>query len=454
MLHCFNGWTNEEESAMLSREDNELLVRVGPGTAMGQLMRLYWVPFLLGKDVPADGQPYRVRLLGEDLVAFRDSSGRVGLVDQACPHRGAPLVFGRNEQDGLRCVYHGWKFGVDGVCKEMPAEPENTPMLKKVKLKAYPVQERNGVLWAYLGPERDAPPPLPSMEWNMVPEENVAISIRVQECNWLQALEGEIDSAHAAILHGRVDAGGSIDQWKQAADLAPKFEVVQHDAGLCIASRRKLEGDKNYVRVNQFLMPFWTLVPPFSEFPELSGHAWVPIDDEHTLCIMFSYHPAQPFYEKTRRLFEEGHKGRETGHASRHSYEARPVTVPHHTYWSKYNRANAYGFDYQLQVSKYNSGMPGLWLQDAACQSGVTPIYDRSKENLGTSDSGVARTRRVLLEAAKKLQSEQRVPVSSSDPDKFLFRAISITIPAGADWMAAGKAFMQARPGQGFGYQP
>jgi phthalate 4,5-dioxygenase len=175
---------------------------------MGKLMRLYWIPFLLSRDVAADGAPYRVRLLGEDLVAFRDSGGRVGLVDQACPHRGAPLVFGRNEDGGLRCVYHGWKFAVDGACREMPAEGASTPMLKKVRVKAYPVQERNGVLWTYMGPDA-VPPPLPSLEWNMVPEQNAHVSMRIQECNWLQALEGEVDSAHAAILHGRVDAGGS-----------------------------------------------------------------------------------------------------------------------------------------------------------------------------------------------------------------------------------------------------
>jgi phenylpropionate dioxygenase-like ring-hydroxylating dioxygenase large terminal subunit len=314
------------------------------------------------------------------------------------------------------------------------------------------VQERNGVLWTYMGPDTE-PPPLPSMEWNMVPPANAHVSMRIQECNWLQALEGEIDSAHAAILHGRVDAGGAIDEWKQAADLQPKFEVTQHEAGMHIASRRKIEGDKNYIRVNQFLMPFWTLVPPFSDFPELSGHAWVPIDDEHTLCIMFSYHPAQPFYEKTRKLFKEGHKGRETGHHSEHAYERRAVTEPYHTYWSKFNRANAYGFDEELQ-NKYNAGLPGLWLQDAACQSGVMPIYDRSKENLGTSDSGVARTRRLLLDQVRKLQAQQIRPVSTQDPDKFLVRAISITIPAGDDWLVHGKELMRAEPGKDFGYQP
>src|SRR5262245_51524102 len=178
VLHCLNGWTNSEVLTMLSRDDNELLVRVGPDTPGGRLMRLYWIPFLLSRDVPVDGQPYRVKLLGEELVAFRDSAGQVGLVDQACPHRGAPLVFARNEEGGLRCVYHGWKFAVDGSCREMPAEGENTPMLKKVKVKAYPVRERNGVLWAYLGPDQE-PPPLPGMEWNMVPAENAHVSMRI-----------------------------------------------------------------------------------------------------------------------------------------------------------------------------------------------------------------------------------------------------------------------------------
>ncbi len=439
---------------MLTREDNESLVRVGPGTEMGRLMRLYWIPFLLSRDVPADAQPYRVRLLGEDLVAFRESDGQVGLVDHACPHRGAPMAFARNEEGGLRCVYHGWKFNTEGRCEEMPAEPAGSPMLAKVRIKSYPVRERNGVLWTYMGPDVDHLPELPSMEWNMVPGAQVAVSMRVQECNWLQALEGEIDSAHAAILHGRVDVGGVINQWKQAQDMSPTFECVTHDAGVNIGSRRKVEGGQNYVRVNQFLMPFWTLVPPQSQYPDLSGHAWVPIDDEHTLCLMFSYHPAQPLHDKTRALFEDGHGGRETGHAAADSFEPGPPTDPYHTYWSKYNRANAYAFSYQLQVDKYNSGLPGLWVQDAACQSGVAPIYDRSKEHLGTSDTGIARTRRLLLETLKRLSSQDLQPVSAREPDRFLWRAISITIPAGSDWRSSGQEFMAARLGQGFGYEP
>lgn len=440
---------------MLTHDDNERLVRVGKDTEMGRLMRLHWIPFLRSTDVEADGQPYRVRLLGEDLVAFRDSSGRVGLVDHACPHRGAPMVFARNEEDGLRCIYHGWKFDVTGACKEMPAEPADSPMPQKVRVTAYPVKERNGVLWAYMGPDADAPPPLPNVEWNLVPEDQSVVTFRVQECNWLQALEGEIDSAHAAILHGRVDSSGTINQWKQGQDKAPTFECVVHDSGVSIASRRTVGDDKNYIRVNQYLMPFWTLVPPQSQYPELSGHAWVPIDDNHTLCMMFSYHPSQPFYEKTRKLFKEGYAGRETGHASDDSFEKRPVTDPYHTYWSKFNRGNAYLFDYQSQVEKYNAGLPGLWIQDAACQSGVSAIYDRTKEHLGTSDTGIVRTRRLLLNTLKTLAGDAgKRPVSATDPDQLMYRAISLTIPAGGDWTTEGKEFMTAKLGQGFGYEP
>ena len=438
---------------MLTHEDNETLVRVGPGTPMGRLMRLHWIPFLRSSDVERDGQPHRVRLLGEDLVAFRDSSGRVGLVDHACPHRGAPMVFGRNEDDGLRCVYHGWKFGTDGRCQEMPAEPANSPMCSRMKITAYPVRERNGILWAYMGPEPDAAPALPDLEWNLVPEEQVAISIRVQECNWLQALEGEIDSAHAAILHGRVHEDGVINQWKQAKDLAPTFECVPHEAGISIGSRRKLDAEHQYIRVNQFLMPFYTLVPPFSQFPELSGHAWVPIDDEHTLCIMFSYHPTQPFYEKTRALFKSGHRGRETGHASDGSFETRPVTDPFPKYWSKYNRGNAYQFSHALQDT-YNSGLPGLWVQDAAAQSGVAPIYDRSKEHLGTSDTGIARTRRMLLDTVGRFVKDGQRPASADKPQSLMWRAVSLTVPTGGNWSELGAEFMQARLGAGFGYEP
>ncbi len=438
---------------MLSREDNERLVRVGPGTPMGALMRLHWIPFLRSSDVVADGQPHRVRLLCEDLVAFRDSHGAVGLVNHACPHRAAPMVFARNEDGGLRCTYHGWKFGVDGKCQDMAAEAPNSPLCKTVKIQAYPVQERNGILWAYMGPDAE-PPPLPDLEWNQVPAEQIHVSLRIQECNWLQALEGEIDSAHAAVLHGRVDKDSTINQWRQAQDLVPTFECVQHGSGVQIAARRKAGADSDYVRVNQFLLPFYTLVPPQTQYPELSGHAWVPVDDETTLALMFTYHPAQPLPEKSIKMFKEGHRGWDSGHPATTSFETRPVTTPFPMFWSKYNRGNAYQFDYASQVSQRNSGMPGLWAQDAAAQSGVSTIVDRSQEKLGTTDLGIVRTRRLLLDAARKLETEGTRPASATDPAAMAWRAVSITIPSKSDWKPAAADFMQARVGADFGYTP
>lgn len=438
---------------MLTTEQNERLVRVGPGTPMGALMRRYWLPFLFSADLEADGPPMRVQLLCEDLVAYRDSDGRVGLLDHACPHRGAPMIFGRNEGGGLRCVYHGWRFEADGRCTEMPAEPPDSTFPQKVRIKSYSCQERNGVVWAYLGPQAP-PPPLPSLEWNLVPQQQSVCTLRVQDCNWLQALEGEIDSAHAAILHGRVDAGGVINQWKQAADLRPTFECESTETGVSIASRRVLASGEVYWRVNQFMLPFYTLVPPFPQYPELSGHVWVPIDDENTLCLMFSYHPNAPFYEKTRAVFSNGHAGRETGHPSAQAYDPAPVTEPFAKYRTRFRRDNAYGFNYELQRNTWFSGVPGLWVQDAACQSGVTPIYDRSQERLGTTDTGIVQARKLLLDSLRRLEQEQRAPASASDPAQFMVRAVSLTLPAQAHGLRDGAEFTRARLGQGFGYTP
>jgi phthalate 4,5-dioxygenase oxygenase subunit len=439
---------------MLSHEDNETLVRVGPDTPMGQLMRLYWIPFLPSRDLEADGQPQRVRLLGEELLAFRDSKGRIGLIDHACPHRGAPLVFGRNEDCGVRCIYHGWKFGVDGHVLDTPAEPAQSRLKETVRIKNYPCRERNGIAWAYMGPDRDNLPPLPNLEWNLVPEENVYVSFRVQECNWLQAVEGEIDSAHAPILHGRIDQQGAISDWTAKKDLRPTFECKRQDFGMSVASRRVLDERTHYWRVNQFLLPFYTLVPPQSQYPELSGHAWVPLDDHHTLCIMFSYHPTQPFYEKTRKLFDNGHGGRETGHPSVNAYAPRPPTEPYAKYWTRFNPQSAFLFNYDAQTKTWFSGLPGLWVQDAACQSGVAPIYDRSKEHLGMSDTGIAMTRRLLLETVRNLAARQQRPPRFEDPDLPMVRAVSLTLPAGEAWSESGRALMTARLGADFGYTP
>jgi len=438
---------------VLSHEQNEMLVRVGLGTAMGSLFRLYWIPFMFSRDLVADGQPKRVTLLGEDLVGFRDTQGRVGLIANACAHRGAPMMFGRNEACGLRCVYHGWKYDVTGAIVDTPAEPVNSRLKQKVKTTAYPCRERNGIVWTYLGPDAADLPALPNLEWNLVPEENVSVSIRIQECNWLQALEGEIDSAHAPILHARIDNKGQVNEWLAKRDLRPSFECIRQDFGMSIAARRRLDEATLYWRVNQFLLPFYTLVPPQSMFPDLSGHAWVPVDDNHTLCIMFSYLPSEPLPPRTRKLFNEGHDGRETGHASRHAFVKKNPAVPFSDYWTKFNPENGFDFDYQSQVTKWFSGLPGLWVQDAACQTGIGPIYDRTREHLGSSDAGIAMTRRVLLESALAYRDRGVKPASAVDPNTFMIRAVSLKLPASVSWIDAGRQFMTARLGESFGYE-
>jgi phenylpropionate dioxygenase-like ring-hydroxylating dioxygenase large terminal subunit len=436
---------------MLSAEKNALLTQVGPGTAMGELLRRYWLPVYASADLVADDRPVAVRLLGEDLLLWRATDGRVGLVDPICPHRGAPLEFARNEQCGLRCVYHGWKFDVDGRCLEMPAEPEDSAFLAKIRLHHYPCRERGGVIWAYLGPSAPVPE-LPELEWNLVPPEQCHVSIRVQECNWLQALEGEVDSAHAPILHGRVDGEGTFKHMLASVDLRPTFDARRRDFGVSVASSRRAKEGHLYWRVNQFLLPCYTFVPPQGRHPELSGHAWVPIDDHNTLCVMFSYHPDRPLPARTVELYTEGHKGRETGHASVTSHDP-DARGPYARYRPRYNRSNGFGFDYQSQVSTYFSGLPGLWVQDAACQSGGDRVLDRTREHLGVSDAGITVVRRSLLDAVTAHQTEGTLPATATDPALSMVRAVSLLLKEDESWLDAGADPMRARLGAGFGYE-
>ncbi|HEY1968303.1 MAG TPA: Rieske 2Fe-2S domain-containing protein [Pseudonocardia sp.] len=435
---------------MLNAEKNALLTEVGPSTAMGGLMREHWLPCYASADLLADDQPTPIRLLGEDLLLWRDTEGRVGLVDPVCPHRGAPLVFGRNEHLGLRCVYHGWKFDTDGHCLDMPTEPPDSRFLAKIRLSHYPCRERGGVVWTFLGP--GAAPPLPELEWNLVPAEQCHVSIRVQECNWLQALEGEVDSAHAPILHGRLDGQGSIADMLASADLRPVFDVLRRDFGVSVASSRRAAEGHLYWRVNQFLLPFYTLVPPRGRYPELSGHAWVPIDDEHTLCVMFSYHPDTPLPARTVELYEQGHRGRETGHLSRSGRDPN-ASGPYARYRTRFTRENGYRFDYASQRETYFSGLPGLWVQDAACQSGLRPILDRTREHLSSSDAGIAIVRRALLDAVAAHRDEGLAPAPATDPSLYLVRAVSLLLKEDESWFEAAEAPMRARPGSGFGYE-
>ena len=250
---------------MLSQAENEYLCRIGPGTPMGTLLRRFWLPALISTELPEpDGAPIRLKLMSEQLVAFRDTTGKVGIVQNNCPHRGASLFFGRNEESGLRCVYHGWKFDASGACVDMPNEPAESDFKQKVTATAYPTEEAGGVIWVYMGPA-ETRPPLPRPEWTLVPPEQRIVSRYIQENNWVQGLEGGIDSSHVSFLHSTVAShkgdftGSSTNLF--ALDKSPEFRVVETDFGLLIGARRRVSDSEDYWRVTPFSLPFYTVIP-------------------------------------------------------------------------------------------------------------------------------------------------------------------------------------------------
>ena len=415
---------------MLSQEDNELLTRTGPGTPMGRVMRRHWIPALLSEDLPEpDGRPFRARLLGEDLIAFRDTTGAVGLVGEHCPHRGVSLYFSRNEHEGLRCVYHGWKFDRHGRCVDMPNERPDSGLKGTIRLRSYPCVEKAGLVWTYMG--EGTPPALPDLEWMSLAPQHVHVSLRVQECNWLQAFEGEMDPSHAPILHSRIDGkGGGPDTYAGMSEKWPHLEIVETDAGVQIGSRRDA-GERYYWRVNHFLMPFWSVVPPGAGEVDINGHAWVPMDDTTTLCVMYSYNPGEPISERRLKLFREGHRGREPGHMSANGALAFDPSKPYGKYWPKWNRQNDYGMDWEAQKTKYFSGLAGLWVQDSGCQESMGAIVDRTQEHLCSADAALMRVRRVLRAAA---QSSGPHP-SVNDPSVYRKRAVSVLLPKDMPWL-------------------
>ena len=410
---------------MLSREDNEKLVRVGPGTPAGTLFRRYWQPACLASELPErDGAPIRVRLLGEDLIAFRDSNGKVGLVDAYCPHRRAPLFFGRNEECGLRCVYHGWKFDVDGNCVDLPSEPEGSPMKAGIKVKHYPTVEKADIIWAYLGPRETMPPP-PDYEWTRAPATHRFVSKTYEQANYLHALEGGLDTAHSSYLHN-MKLGDKFELRQR--DRAPRLEVERTDYGYYYVSHRLAGADGTYVRLYHYVMPFQQMrggvVSSYRRYhvPQLDGHLWVPIDDTHTHVYNWGYaaDPATPISAEFAESFEHG------------SGRGREDLVPG-TFMLKRNPSNDYLIDREAQKSKTFTGIDGINTQDMAMQEGMGPIADRSQEYLGSTDRAVVTMRRMLLDAIDAVARGE--PARGADPASHrAIRPYDKVVPPGGDW--------------------
>ena len=417
---------------MLSKEDNELLCRVGPGTPVGELMRQYWLPAVMSSELPEpDGRPMRVRILSEDMVAFRDSDGSVGMLRQNCPHRGASLFFGRNEESGLRCVYHGWKFDTAGRCVDMPNEPPESNFKDKVRAIAYPTQERNGVVWIYMGP-RETPPPLPMLEPNLNPDCRVHNSLRY--CNWMQALEGDIDTSHLGFLHlGSVKADeakpGTFNYYL-LRDRAPKYEVVDTDYGTLYGAYRPVDEESDYWRLAAFLFPIYTIIPTGVLGLKVSVRPWVPIDDEHTMVWSLS-DPAA--------FSGAGGAGAGGNPLSVPDPEFLPNTTHSLGRWRYVQRAeNDYLLDFDAQRSNRSfTGIPGINQQDQAITESMGPIMARWDEHLGTSDAMIIRTRQRIIRAARALMEQGTVPPGVDQPEIYGVRGGGIFLPKQADWLEA-----------------
>jgi phenylpropionate dioxygenase-like ring-hydroxylating dioxygenase large terminal subunit len=411
----------------ISAEQNERLTRVGAGTPMGELMRRYWIPACLSEELPyEDAPPVRVRLLGEDLVAFRDTNGTVGIVDAFCPHRGAPLFFGRNEECGLRCVYHGWKFDTSGRCVDMPTESRDT-LRERVNVPSYPAWEAAGVVWTYMGPP-ELQPEKPDYEWLRATVAFNRVSKTGEACNFLQALEGGLDTAHASYAHNNDISAATL----VTADGRPKLDVDRTDYGYRYAGIRTLTDGTQYVRVNLFIMPFMQLRTQPVEASEgrpastyLSGHLWVPIDDENTYVYNFLYcGDSNRTVEDDEWVEYEKWFGR------------GPDDYIPGTYWLKANASNDYLIDRDVQRTKTYTGIEGVNTQDFALQEGMGAIVDRTKEHLGTSDHAILTERRIYFEAMDAVEAgEQPIAV---DPSSIAHvRAAESLLAPGLDWRVA-----------------
>ncbi len=421
---------------MLSPEDSAVLTHVGPGTIMGSFMRQYWIPGILSSELlENDGAPLRVRLLCEDLIAFRDSSGRVGLIQNACPHRGASLFFGRNEEDGLRCVYHGWKYDVTGQCVDMPSEPAESNFKDKIRATAYPCVERNGMIWVYMGP-RTTPPPLPDFEPNMLADGQWSISCTMTECNYFQSLEGDIDTVHAQFLHhGRVDPQEVIPgtfRYYRLFERAARYQMMDTEFGTMYGAYRPAEPDTTYWRIAYFLFPFYAMAPTSLLGHQIAMQARVPIDDEHTLRMgLQRVDNRAPGQGSPRQVFDRN--------------QEPPTTDWLGRFPSVRTLRNDYLVDRALQKTGDSfTGIDGIPVQDMMATESMGPIYDRSKEHLGTSDAMIIRTRRRLIEAARRFDATGETPPGVDNPEIFRVRAGGVILPNDADWLQATDALRQA----------
>lgn len=421
---------------MLTPEENELLCRVEGEAPMGEIMRRHWLPACLSEEIEEpDGDPVRVRLLGEDLVAFRDTDGRVGVLDEMCPHRRASLVLGRNEECGLRCLYHGWKMDVDGNVLEMSSEPPESRMTEKVKHKAYPTHEAAGFVWVYMGPP-DEQPEFTAPVFQPTPDTKVSISKVIIDCNWAQILEGAIDSAHSSSLHStdmvpaRTTGAEATDTlWlRPSTDKAPRLQVQKTRFGFRYAAiRRPIKDAKthDYVRTTLFIAPYTVQIPPNNQYDIAILH--VPIDDTHTAFHFIAWGDAAttPDTESWRKFL-----GTQIGIDVDKSF--RKFRTRENNYWQDRRI---------MQLGTSFTGIKGIPNQDIAMWETMGPIADRTHDRLGASDLAIVEFRRQMLQAAKTMQ-QGGTAIGAEEPriPHYKLKSFQGIVTKETDWRELGTA--------------
>ena len=393
---------------MLTAAENELLTRTDAGTPMGDYFRHFWQPAALVEELPApDGPPVRVRLMGEDLIAFRDSEGCVGLVDSRCPHRGADLFWGRNEDCGLRCVYHGWKFDVAGRAVDLPNVPPGARHHDTVRVKAYPTREYGDIVWAYLGPSTENLPGVPELEFGAMPSARRRVSKQLVECNWAQIMEGGLDTSHFSFLHMPAPAVATDDNPDAPADTRrlgwirrdpmPKFSLQAHDVGFVVGGARAADPSETYWRITQYLLPAHGTGPSTLPGETYFGYTLAPQDDETCWMYTYAWNPERDIGAEERAKLDAGH-----GIVAHVDADYRPHA----------NRANDYLIDREAQKHGSYTGVPGLAEQDLMIQQSQGRIADRTREILTATDAAVVRFRRTVMAGATALAESGEAPTA------------------------------------------
>jgi phthalate 4,5-dioxygenase len=413
-------------SIVLSKEENELLTRVEDEAPMGQAMRRYWLPALLAEDVAKPGgRPVRVRLFGEDLVAFRDSEGKLGLIEEHCPHRLASFAIGRNEDCGIVCIYHGWKFDVNGKCMDMPTEPEDHGFKDRVRIQAYPVREANGLVWTYMGPPAQEPP-FPAFHFTTMPREQIGLVKVGIRANFLQTIEGAIDSAHSWFLHR-----GSSRDWNLriavSTDTSPRLEADDTPYGFHYAATRKPVIDPDttkYVRITKFVMPcFAFIAPPLDKTKPVHTQIFVPVDNETSMLfdVYFSQNDSPVSSEEMRTSL----------------HARRGIDLDENDFRFA-QKSNNWLQDRDAMDSGSWTGIEGFQNQDIAAQESMGRISNRTREHLGMSDVAVIRMRKRMLENVRRFQAGETLIGLGGDVAYPQIASAQCVMPIDQSWKDIG----------------